>query len=447
MNWESLPEQYRLEIKPLWVKYGLFPHGGMDTILGKGKKDISMIMIYVAMDKYLKKSGKLGFIITQSVFKTAGAGQGFRRFQLGEKGLPIQVIHVDDMVKLNPFEGATNRTSVVILQKGRPTKYPMPSYLYWKKPVKGKSIAIDSELEDVLQMTERKQFVAEPVNADDITSSWITGKPKALKAVRKIIGQSGYTAHEGVNTGGANGIYWVEIVDKRPDGLVIVSNITEGAKRKVNSIQTAIEPDLLYSLVRGRDVKRWHAKPSAHIIVAQDPVKRRGIDEDTMKTRYPKTYLYLKRFEEVLKERPLFRRYFTRKNKNNKTVETEAFYSMFNVGEYTFASYKVVWRYIATDFISAVVGSIDGKPIIPNEKLMLVNCSEEKEAYYLCGICNSSPSRFIVISYGVGTQLAPHILQNIRIPKFDLKNKLHLQLTDSRKRHMKRQQKAMMYPQ
>jgi len=120
VNWESLPENYRNDTKPLWQEHGLFPHGGMDTILGKGKKDISMLMSYVAMDKYLKKGGKLGFLITQSVFKTAGAGQGFRRFLLGS-GEHIQVQHVDDMVELQPFEGASNRTSVVILQKGRQT--------------------------------------------------------------------------------------------------------------------------------------------------------------------------------------------------------------------------------------------------------------------------------------------------------------------------------------
>jgi hypothetical protein len=38
---------------------------------------------------------------------------------------------------------------------------------------------------------------------------------------------------------------------------VIVSNITEGSKREVESIQAAIEPDLLYPLLRGRDVKKW----------------------------------------------------------------------------------------------------------------------------------------------------------------------------------------------
>jgi len=436
VNWESLPEQYRLETKSLWVKYGLFPHGGMDTILGKGKKDISMIMTYVAMDKYLKKNGKLGFIITQSVFKTSGAGQGFRKFQLGDKGFPIQVVHVDDMVELNPFEGASNRTSVVILQKGKPTKYPVQSYLHWKKTVKGKSIALNSELEDVLEITERKQFIAEPVNENDPTSPWITGRPKAIKAVRKIIGQSDYVAHEGVNSGGANAVYWVEVIDKRPDGLVVISNITEGAKKKVESIQIAIEPDLLYPLLKGRDVKRWKAEPSAYIIMAQDPIKRRGIDENEMKMKYPKTYMYLKRFERTLRERAAFKRYFTRKDSNGRIIETGPFYSMFNVGDYTFSPYKVVWRYIANDFICSVIVTKNKKPIIPNEKLMLVSCDSGSEAYYLCALCNSSPSRFIVISYGVGTQLAPHLIQNIRIPKFDPKNKHHIRLANlSEKAH------------
>lgn len=67
INWEHLPEQYREDMKNLWIHYDLFPHKGMDTILGKGKKDISMIMTYVAIDKYLKQGGKLGFLITQSV--------------------------------------------------------------------------------------------------------------------------------------------------------------------------------------------------------------------------------------------------------------------------------------------------------------------------------------------------------------------------------------------
>ncbi|MCL0091325.1 SAM-dependent methyltransferase [Dehalococcoidales bacterium] len=420
VNWESLPENYRDDTKPLWEEHGLFPHGGMDTILGKGKKDISMLMSYVAMDKYLKKGGKLGFLITQSVFKTAGAGQGFRRFLLGN-GEYVQVQHVDDMVELQPFEGASNRTSVVILQKGRQTKYPMPSYLYWKKTAKGKSIAIDSSLDDVLQMTERKQFAAEPVDGKDPTSAWLTGKPKAIKAVKKILGQSDYIAHEGVNTGGANGVYWVDIIDKRPDGLVVVSNITEGAKRKVESIQMAIEPDLLYPLLRGRDVKRWHAEPSVYILMVQDVDKRQGIDEDEMKTDYPKTYLYLKRFEAALRERAAYRRYFR---------SDDPFYSMFDVGDYTFAPYKVVWTRIGT-VEAAVVNALDGKSIIPQETITLVACDKKEKAHYIASLVNSSIFQYAVTSYsqaGGKSMGSMHVLENIRIPKFDPTSKVHQEL-------------------
>jgi len=420
VNWENLPENYRQDTKPLWEEHGLFPHGGMDTILGKGKKDISMLMSYVAMDKYLKKGGKLGFLITQSVFKTAGAGQGFRRFLLGT-GEYIQVQHVDDMVELQPFEGASNRTSVVILQKGRQTKYPMPSYLYWKKAVKGKSISMDSSLDDVLQMTERKQFAAEPVDAKDVTSAWLTGKPKAIKAVKKILGQSDYVAHAGCYTGGANGVYWVDIIDRRPDGLVVVSNITKGAKREVESIQMAIEPDLLHPLLRGRDVRRWHAEPSAHILMVQDPEKRRGIDEGEMKTDYPKTYLYLKRFEVALRERKS-------RGVTDMIEEGAPFYTMFAISDYTFAPYKVVWREQASALTVSIVSSIESKPVIPDHKLMMIDCSTERESHYLGAMLNSAPARFAAISYAVEIQFDTHLLKNIRIPKFDPGNKIHKEL-------------------
>ena len=116
VNWESLPDDYRLQTKSLWEHYGLFPHGGMDTILGKGKKDISMLMTYVSVDRYLRRGGKLGFVLSQSLFKTSGAGQGFRRFLLPDK-TPFGPL-IEKTCSNSPFEGATNRTVVAVFPKG-----------------------------------------------------------------------------------------------------------------------------------------------------------------------------------------------------------------------------------------------------------------------------------------------------------------------------------------
>jgi hypothetical protein len=433
VNWEHLPDGYRQSIAPLWVsKYQLFPHRGFDAILGKSKDDISILMTYVMADKLLKDGGKLGFVITQSVFKTAGGGQGFRQFRIPQpngKFVPLRVLHVDDMVSLQPFEGASNRTAVMVLEKGRQTTYPVP-YTVWRK-VKGARFTYDSTLEEVTNATVRLNFVAEPVNPSDPTSPWLTARPKAIKAVRKVLGKSDYKAHEGVNTGGANAVYWVNIVLKRPDGLVVVRNITEGAKVKVDEVTEPIEPDLLYPLLRGRDVQRWKAQPSAWILITHLPgMGLKAIPEKEMQTDYPRTYGYLKRFEEVLRERAAFKRYFTRKDKNGRIVETGPFYSMFDVGIYTFAPWKVVWREQASTMTASVVGPKDGKPVVPDHKLMLVDCASEDEAHFVCASLNSSIGQMVAVSYAVEIQMDPHILEHIRIPRFDPKNPVHCRLAE-----------------
>jgi hypothetical protein len=327
------------------------------------------------------------------------------------------------MVELQPFEGASNRSSIVILEKGKPTRYPV-SYNLWFKKVSGRGIGTDFDLDEVSEIATYRKFYAEPVNESDPTSAWLTGKTKALKAIRKVLGKSDYEAHAGCYTGGANGVFWVDIIDKRPDGLVVVSNITEGAKREVENVQAAIEPDLLYPLLRGRDVKRWQATPSAHILMVQDPVKRQGISEDRMKSSYPRTYAYLKRFETVLRER--------KSRGVSDMLEAGApFYTMFAVGDYTFAPYKVVWPNIASEIVSAVISTWEGKSILPQHIVTLVACRSLAEAHFICALMNSQVANFSLQSYSMtgGKSFGdPHVLQNIRVPRFDSTDKVHEEL-------------------
>ena len=89
-----------------------------------------MLVLYAAADRYLAPAGRLGMVITQTLFQTKGAGDGFRRFRLGADGAPLRVLRVDDLVDLRPFGDAANWTSVVVLQKGEPTIYPV-KYVKW----------------------------------------------------------------------------------------------------------------------------------------------------------------------------------------------------------------------------------------------------------------------------------------------------------------------------
>ncbi|MFQ5801436.1 MAG: N-6 DNA methylase [Candidatus Methylomirabilales bacterium] len=413
--WDNLPADYRNDTKPIWVQHGLFPHGGMDSILGKSKKDISMLMTYEVAEALLKKGGRLGFVITQSVFKTAGSGQGFRRFRLGS-GTPLGVVHVDDMVDFQPFEEASNRTAVLIIEKGGQQKHRVP-YTVWQKTVKGKKIGYDLPLGEVSEMTRRLHHVAEPVDQNDSTSIWLTARPKAIKVIRKMLGTSDYEAHAGAYSGGANAVYWVEKIQDRKDGTVLVKNVTEGAKRDVDEIQAILEAEFLHPLLRGNDVRRWNAKPSAYILLVQEPKMRRGIDENLLQRDYPKTWAYVKHFEDVLEGR---------KDRGTRQIIQHggAFYSMFGVGEYTVSRHKVVWGRIGRSIGADAVSTQEGRPIVPQETHTFVAVDSKEEALYLAAVLNSLPFNFAAVSYsqaGGKSFASPHILENIRVPKFESK--------------------------
>jgi hypothetical protein len=429
VNWESLADEYRKATRGLWQRYGLLTgRGQLDRMRG-GKKDLAILMVYSTMDNYLKDGGKLGFVITQTLFKTKGASDGFRRFQLGD-GQELKVLKVNDLVELQPFEGASNRTATVVLQKGEKTEYPV-IYILWRKARLGR-IGVDSNLEDVEERTKKIMLSARPVNAAETTSPWLTSSSSTLTALQKITGPSPYRAHEGTNTGGLNGVYWIRIVDRRPDGLLRVKNLHDVGKNKVKQVEALIEPDLVYPLLQGRDVRRWQAQPSAYILLPQHRQRQReGIDENFLKLQLAATYAYLKEFEAELSERA-DRRYYPKGS---------PFYTMRNVAKYTFAPYKVVWAgFGVSRMMAAVVGEVAGKAVIANQAMHpFIDVESETEAHFLCACLNSAPFDIGVQSHtqrGGKSFAQPNILEHLCIPRFDPQNPLHQSLASlSRRAH------------
>lgn len=127
VRWTMLPASYKDAVKDYCQHYGLF---SKDAWVGGIESDISMVLVYSAIDHWCASEGRIGFVITQTVFKSESA-EGFRRFILPD-GIPFQVTEVHDMVELKPFEGANNRTAAFFAVKGKPTSYPVP-YIKWRK--------------------------------------------------------------------------------------------------------------------------------------------------------------------------------------------------------------------------------------------------------------------------------------------------------------------------
>ena len=420
VNWENLPEDYREATKSVWEKYGLKARASAAQFeLGKMKRDLSMLFIYACADKYLNDNGILGFLITQMVFKTKGA-EVFRRFTLPD-GKPLKVLKVHDMTALRPFEGAANMTSAIFLKKNGETRYPIP-YIRWAKT--GEKDFSSMPLQEALSACKRETLLALPVNRRDKTSQWLTVCQDTLKVLEKIRGQPAYKPHLGVNTGGANGVYWVKIVEKLPPRHVLIENLHEKGKVKLEKVLSRVEADLLYRLVRSGDLDRWLPKPEAYIIVPH--TKQTGwqaIPENRLKTGLPETYNYLSRFREVLLKRSAYR--LLRRG--------HPFYIVVNIRSNSFAPFKVAWKRMGDKINAAVLAEQDDpligrKPLIPQETISFVPLENREEAYYLCALLNSSYVNFLVKSFsqlGGKSFATPSVLEQIGIPKFDRNNKLH----------------------
>lgn len=428
VNWEHLPDHYRRSTMPLWDHYGLFPKRdrGIETILGGAKYDLSMLMTYVSLDRYLKHNGRLAFLLPQNLFKSSGAGQGFRRFVL-PSGRAFRPLVVEDMSELAPFEEAANRTAVAIFTEGQATRYPV-SYQYWKKARRGahSGISFDAPYSDITadKITFRRWF-AVPVDAEDPTSPWITARLAALKALQNVLGKSSYLAREGANTGGANAVYWLEITGAHPGGLAMAANYTQGAKRRVDQKHAAFEPGLLYPLIRGRDIQRWRADPSLALLLVQDPSTRTGLSESVMEAQYPRSLAYLREFEAVLR---------SRKSRIVRNLMAKGpFYSMFGIGNYTFARFKVVWRELDSEVNACVVGEreVAGtvKPCVPDHTCVMIPLEFEEEAHFICAALNSAPARLAIRNFVV-LHPDPHVMTKVAIPRFDRDCGLHRQLAE-----------------
>lgn len=422
IRWGYLSQEYRKATLPLWQNYGLFSLRGHAARLGGGEKDFSMLFTYAAIDYYLKSKAKLGFLITQEVFKSKGAGEGFRRFRLGDKE-HFKVLKAHDLVTVQPFEGAANKTAMIIAKKDEATTYPV-SYTVWTRKKGIGKIPTDAVMENVSPLLQKKKLLAQPIGTP--TGSWqtISEQQKGLKSLE---GENAYQARRGASTE-PYGVFWLSIKEVLSDGDLIVTNQPELGKRKIQKIKERIESALVYPAVRGADIERWKVSPAIFILMVQDPKKSEPHTEAHMKKEWPRIYGYLLRFKDVLLSR------------GSKTVkqlaERTSFYAMFGIGPYTVARYKVVWKRMANDMFAAVISQhktpFGYKTIIPTDTTSLFAADNEDEAHYLCAIINSTPVRDFIKSYssagrGFG---APSVMNHVGISKYNPDNKLHERLSE-----------------
>ncbi len=422
INWEYLPRAYRERSLHLWDAYGLRGERGISFSFLK--TDVSDLITCVSADRLLAEGGVLAFLVRQGVFKSAQNGAAFRRLRLPD-GTGLQALRVDDLSGLKVFEGAAASAAVFFLRKGAETAYPVP-YAVWTKAPGVKRGPVDPHLppEQAMALFRIQEQQAAPSGTAD--GPWLTAPAGELEALRHMLGSNPYRARTGVFTGGANGVYWLA-VRSAGEGTALVSNIQARAKRKTRTVEMEIEDTYLYPMLKGSGVRQWRAGYDAYILCPHTAeTKLRPVPWERLREESPRTAEYLAAFRDTLDQRKGFAGW-------ERAVQQEEFHAVLRVGRYTFSPWKVVWKYIASAFVCAVVGTVDDpflgrKLLLPNEKVMYAAMDCEEEAYYLCGVLSSTRAAGCVKGFMNPTSISAHVLGRLRIPKFDAGNPVHREI-------------------
>lgn len=430
VRWSKLPEAYRERVKPTCEAYGIFSKTKMH---GGNELDISAMITYTTADKWLREGGRLAFVLTGTLFKNPSSA-GFRDFIIDPaKGAPhLSPVTVDDFETVRPFEDAANHTVVAVFDKTpQPGSYPVP-YVVWSKATKrGSRIAANLPLADVRGLLTTTAKVANPANGPG--SPWSVLAPGRAAILSNIAGKNQWVAGRKGITTDLNGAYFLSILDHRA-GEVQVRNHPEAGKKAIGPARTAwIESELVYPLVKGAgDFEECYfrlAAPGAEPLFAIVPnVGIKPSDYEAAAAAMAGkglklTRAWFQRFKAFLSDRATYRR----------QMRNAPEFAVYNVGDYAFAPWKVIWPEMASRFYAAVAGSanVPGRgvrPFVPDHKVYYVPFDDKAEAMYLCGLLNAPGVREWIQGHTVKLQIG-NVFKHTRLPPYDAKDARHRALS------------------
>ncbi|MEN5206074.1 N-6 DNA methylase [Stenotrophomonas sp. TWI700] len=409
IKWSNLPREYTKQIQPLCKELGVFSN---DKWVGGIEGDVSTVVAFQAIQTYLADGGQMCLLLPGSVFETPSSA-GFRRMRVGHSETSCSIESVQDFDKIAPFDGVNNMPRAVLIRKGGETAYPV-RYKRWltggAKSSEIRSVGTASEFE---RLAQYEDLYAWPVPGGG-DRPWIVGMRDEMRELNAVFGTANprYQARKGV-TADRNGIFWVKQLSAEIDGLLTIANEAGIGKTKgIPRVTSPVESRHVFPLLRGRGVSRFSARPEQELRYF---VPQRSMHGDPdLHEHSPLSYAFLKNFKVELEARSSLKRF----------QRGQPFYSLWTVGDYTFAPFKVLWREIGgSSFEVAYVGSadIDGRAVVvvPDHKLYFIPVESEHEAAFLTGFLNSRLVSKAVASYGATLSFGVSVSTYIHIPTYD----------------------------
>ena len=450
IDWKSLPQGYRERIKQLCIDRRLFSGDG---ITGGINLNVCALIANVAAQNWLKDSGTIGFLMPENLIFQQSY-EGFRNFFLdGSKRLYFQRF-VDWNKAGKPFSPVGHRfLGFFIANTLRDYSQGVPVIQFEKLPNDKsenvfplKSYAHCQRFSDMAHIFKRSQTVA-------LTTGTSTAFSYAInieegKKFARIAGECPYLGREGVEVFPQE-LFLLKVSKLRGKNAYVSNYQSDRSKHKIASGSFLIETDMLYPLVKGTDIERFHVESSPYVVpFPYDDFARSPIESERLTELAPKLMRYFNENRSSFEEQTTY---------NDKIIgerHKNEFYALARVGLYSYGNYFVAFR-DNTKWQAAVVSKLpvpwsnEGKrPVFQNHAVSISQRADgvyitEDEAHYICAIFNAPiVGKYVLKSSDSRTF---KIRPPINVPPFDTNNKIHKRLVAlSKQAHIDYENPALM---
>jgi adenine-specific DNA-methyltransferase len=346
--WQRVPEPVKDGLQERYVEeLGLQPHRGMDALLGHSNDDLAVPFVWVCIHRYLRSGGDAAFVLKRDSMR-GPAGAVLRRLAVGDRSLALARVH--DFGAVDPFPEVGANAAVYTFRADADHSFPIPTTVWTAaagtRPQYGSLAAMRESL--TTRETELR-----PLDPGDPTSAWVSAD-----AERGALGECRHDIRHGLKDD-ANDVFGLD-------------------RATLDDVESA----LVYPYIRSRHVRKYGLTGHDLRLVPMDAA---GSDNETwLRETHPRTYEYLRGHRDELEGR------------SSSWLDDGAFYSVFGLGEYTWAPYKVVWCRLGfkPHFTVASTRSdpdLGEKLVIPGDHYMFIATDEAETAHALCALLNSAP--------------------------------------------------------
>ena len=144
-------------------------------------------------------------------------------------------------------------------------------------------------------------------------------------------------------------------------------------------MEVRLEPQFLFPMLKSSEVANGTvAEPTRWMLVTQSAI---GDDTNRIASEAPRTWSYLCAHADRLDRR------------GSAIYRNRARFSVFGVGPYTFAPWRVAISGFYKKLNFRTVGSFEGKPIVLDDTCYFVPCGSRAEAEFVHGLLRSEPAQ------------------------------------------------------